>query len=207
LCWHAFSVYRVSQGSVATLIRWGGWSIHLHVSFICKSNSGNCIKIRWFLTKLQKKISWLLFYGPQCIMDVTSVSLYILCTSSCMKESLTRTVFRQPGATWLCKYSRMYWKSALPRKGDRYFQHVRVWSLLTAGNPLCTAILSCRVLVLLFAIGWGCVSLGNSTASSAFLSYADVWCIWCKPSSNSSHIESMAQYQTTSDTCTTISEQ
>jgi len=27
----------------------------------CKSNSENCIKIRWFLTKLQTKIRWLLF--------------------------------------------------------------------------------------------------------------------------------------------------
>ena len=38
-----------------------------HVSFVAKSNSENFIKIRWFLTKLQRKISWLLFYGPQCI--------------------------------------------------------------------------------------------------------------------------------------------
>ena len=37
-----------------------------HVSFICKSNTENRIKIRWFLTTLQIKISWLLFYGPQC---------------------------------------------------------------------------------------------------------------------------------------------
>ena len=37
-----------------------------HVSFILKSNSENCIKIRWFLTKLQTKLSWLLFYGPRC---------------------------------------------------------------------------------------------------------------------------------------------
>ena len=32
-----------------------------HVSFILKSNSENCIIIRWFLTKLQTTISWLLF--------------------------------------------------------------------------------------------------------------------------------------------------
>jgi len=31
------------------------------VSFIAKSNSENYIKIRLFLTKLQQKISWLLF--------------------------------------------------------------------------------------------------------------------------------------------------
>jgi len=46
-------------GSVATLIRWGGWSSYRHVSFIVNSNSENCIKIRWFFTKLQTKISWL----------------------------------------------------------------------------------------------------------------------------------------------------
>jgi len=32
-----------------------------HVSFISKSNSENYIEVRWFLTKLQTKISWLLF--------------------------------------------------------------------------------------------------------------------------------------------------
>ena len=32
-----------------------------HVWFISKSNSENCIEIRYFLTKLQTKISWLLF--------------------------------------------------------------------------------------------------------------------------------------------------
>jgi len=37
-----------------------------HVSFISKSNSENYIEIDSFLTKLQTKISWLLFYGPLC---------------------------------------------------------------------------------------------------------------------------------------------
>jgi len=32
-----------------------------HVPFSLKSNSGNCIKIRRFLTKLQTKITWILF--------------------------------------------------------------------------------------------------------------------------------------------------
>jgi len=37
-----------------------------YVSFISKSTSENCIEFRWSLTKLQSKISWLLFYGPWC---------------------------------------------------------------------------------------------------------------------------------------------
>ena len=31
-----------------------------HVPFILKTNSKNCIKVDWFLTKLQSKISWFL---------------------------------------------------------------------------------------------------------------------------------------------------
>jgi len=38
-------------------VRWVKF-IPSHVSFISKSNIGNCIKIRWFWTKLQTKISW-----------------------------------------------------------------------------------------------------------------------------------------------------
>jgi len=33
-------------------------------------NSENCIKLSWFLMKLQTKLSWLLFYGPQCISNL-----------------------------------------------------------------------------------------------------------------------------------------
>jgi len=59
--------FRLSQGSVATLIRWGGWSeahIPSHVSFISKSNSENCIEIRWFLMKLQTKyVGWPTVYN------------------------------------------------------------------------------------------------------------------------------------------------
>jgi len=58
LCSHAFSVFRLSQGSVTALIRWGGWSSYLHMyRSISKSNSEteNYIEIRWFLTKLQTK--------------------------------------------------------------------------------------------------------------------------------------------------------
>ena len=61
LCSHAFSVFRLSQGSVATIIRWGGWRLYIHVSFISKFNSEKYIEIRLFLTKLQTKISWLLY--------------------------------------------------------------------------------------------------------------------------------------------------
>ena len=62
-----FFIFWLSRGSVATLIRWGGWSSYHHASFIVKSNTENCTKIRWTLTKLQTKISWLLFYGSLCI--------------------------------------------------------------------------------------------------------------------------------------------
>ena len=36
------------------------------VLFITKSNSENCIEIRWFFTILQTKLSWLRFYGSRC---------------------------------------------------------------------------------------------------------------------------------------------
>jgi len=62
LCSHAFSFFFwLSQGSVPALSRWGGKFTPAHVSFTAKSNSENYIKIRWFLTKLQRKICWLLF--------------------------------------------------------------------------------------------------------------------------------------------------
>jgi len=31
LCSHAFSVFRLSQGSVAAVVRWGGWSSYRHM--------------------------------------------------------------------------------------------------------------------------------------------------------------------------------
>jgi len=54
-----------------------GKFIPSYVSFILKSHSENCIKIkiRWFLTKLQTKISWLLCYGLQCT-TLTSTALH-----------------------------------------------------------------------------------------------------------------------------------
>jgi len=48
-CNITFLVFWISQGGVATLIKWGGWS---H-TIMCR--------------KLRSKISWLLFYGPWCI--------------------------------------------------------------------------------------------------------------------------------------------
>jgi len=34
-CSHAFLVFRVSQGSVATLTRWGGWNSDCHMYCSC----------------------------------------------------------------------------------------------------------------------------------------------------------------------------
>jgi len=65
-CNITFLLSWLSQGSVATLIRWGAWSSYRHVSFIINSHNENCIKIRWFFTKLETKISWLRFYGSRC---------------------------------------------------------------------------------------------------------------------------------------------
>jgi len=56
-CNITFWVFWISQGIVATLIRWGRWSSY-YAPFISKSTSENCINIRWFLTKTQTKIVW-----------------------------------------------------------------------------------------------------------------------------------------------------
>jgi len=53
-------------GGLGRAVTWVKF-IPSHLSFILKSNSENCIKIRWFLRKLQTKISWFLFYGCRCI--------------------------------------------------------------------------------------------------------------------------------------------
>ena len=65
-CNITFSVFWLSQGSVATLIRSGGWSLHCH---ICRSFLNLWVKTALkslFFTKLQTKISWPRFYGPRC---------------------------------------------------------------------------------------------------------------------------------------------
>jgi len=63
-CNITFSMFWISQGSVATLIKWDGWSLYCHM---CRSFLNlivkKSVKICWFLTKLQTKISWLLFMG------------------------------------------------------------------------------------------------------------------------------------------------
>jgi len=64
LCSHAYLVFRLSQCSVAILIRWGGWSSYLHLYRSFQNPtviSENYIKICWFLMKLQTKITCLLF--------------------------------------------------------------------------------------------------------------------------------------------------
>jgi len=63
-CNITFLVFWLSQGTVATLITWGGWSSYCHMchSFLNLTvKIEKLIKIHWFLTKLQIKISWLLF--------------------------------------------------------------------------------------------------------------------------------------------------
>jgi len=59
-----FRFFTLTRYSVAVLLRWGGCMqfIPAHVPFIVKSNSENYIKIRWFLIKLQRKISWLFLW-------------------------------------------------------------------------------------------------------------------------------------------------
>jgi len=67
---YAFLVFRLSWGSVVTLIRWGGWNSHHHMchSFL-NLTVKNIIKIRWFLMKSQTKISWLLFMAHGVVMS------------------------------------------------------------------------------------------------------------------------------------------
>ena len=60
-CNITFSLFWLSQGSVAILIRWGGWSSYCHMYCSSLNLALNCIKIRWFFTNLQTKISWLFF--------------------------------------------------------------------------------------------------------------------------------------------------
>ena len=61
-----FWVFQLSQGSVATLITWSGWNSYSYVSFISKST----VKMV-FLTKLQTKISWLLWLALYSYDQVT----------------------------------------------------------------------------------------------------------------------------------------
>jgi len=68
-----FLLFWLSQGSVETLIRWGAWSSYRHMyrsSLILTVKTA--LKSVVFFTKLQTKISLLLFYGSRCI-DARSV--------------------------------------------------------------------------------------------------------------------------------------
>jgi len=62
LCSHAFSVFQISQGSVASLIRWDGWSLYLHM---CHSFRNLTVKTALksvdFWRSYRQEISWLLF--------------------------------------------------------------------------------------------------------------------------------------------------
>jgi len=57
-CNITFLLLRLSQGSVATVVRWGEWSSYRHMY---RSSLILTVKIHWFFTKLQTKISWLRF--------------------------------------------------------------------------------------------------------------------------------------------------
>ena len=71
-------------------MRWDWWVkfIASHVSFIAKSNSENCIKIRRFFTKLQTKICWLRFYGSRCRSRSFNLSIYGRWTNSWIRETV-----------------------------------------------------------------------------------------------------------------------
>jgi len=78
-CNITFMMFWLSQGSVATFIRWGEWSSLVHainVLFILISNSENCTKIRWCLSKLQTKISLLLFMVHDVVLILVEILQY-----------------------------------------------------------------------------------------------------------------------------------
>jgi len=109
----------MSQGSVATLIGWGGWSsqfIPSHVPFISKSISENCIKIRWFLKKLPTKISWLHFLWP---------TVYIFSAAFFNASNLSRhSVETQRTGLWLSvEFITLVCISTKMNKTKRYHTH------------------------------------------------------------------------------------
>jgi len=62
-CNITFSVFWLSQGSIATLIRWDGWSSYCHT---CRSLLNLPLKsVDLWQSYTQKKISWLLFMGAR----------------------------------------------------------------------------------------------------------------------------------------------
>jgi len=70
LCSHAFSVFQLSQGSVATLTRWGGWSSYLHT---CRSFQNLTVKKTTLKSvifdKVTDKTKLAPFYGPRCTTE------------------------------------------------------------------------------------------------------------------------------------------
>jgi len=73
-CSITFSLFQLSQGSVATLIRWGGLSSYRHMYHSSLNLTAKlCIKIRWLFTKSQTKISWLLFMAHGVVVVVVVV--------------------------------------------------------------------------------------------------------------------------------------
>jgi len=66
-CNITFSMLWLLQGSVATLIRWGGWTSYLHMwrSFLSLTVK-TVLKSVDFWRSYRKKISWFLFHGPRC---------------------------------------------------------------------------------------------------------------------------------------------
>jgi len=51
--------------------------IRRSLNVISKSTSENCIKIRWFLTKLETKISWLLFMAHDVVFRPHRSTMYV----------------------------------------------------------------------------------------------------------------------------------
>jgi len=71
-----FSVFWFLQGSIATLIRWDGWKSYRHMwySFVSLTVT-TALKSVDICRSYRIKISWLLFYGPQCIMSTEELVL------------------------------------------------------------------------------------------------------------------------------------
>jgi len=53
-------------------VLWWFLIVTLTIAIFCVCASENYNKIRWFLTKLQRRICWLLFYGPRCTFRLES---------------------------------------------------------------------------------------------------------------------------------------
>jgi len=65
-CNITFSVFWLSQGSVATLTRWGGWSSYCHMCHSFLNLSVKTVLKSVDFWQIQTKITWLVFHGPRC---------------------------------------------------------------------------------------------------------------------------------------------